>query len=87
MNEPPTKSFGGLRVAIFEARMAGALAELVTRQGGVPVSAPALREVPLEDNPVLTAFAESLATGGFDLVIFETGVGVRYLVQSLGDSL
>jgi uroporphyrinogen-III synthase len=83
MNEPPTKSFGGLRVAIFEARMAGALAELVTKHGGVPVAAPALREVRLEDNPELTAFAESLAAGGFDLVIFETGVGVRYLVESL----
>ena len=28
--------FDGQRVAIFEARMAGALADLVARQGGVP---------------------------------------------------
>jgi uroporphyrinogen-III synthase len=75
--------FAGLRVAIFEARMAGALADLVSRQGGVPVSAPALREIPLEDNPAASAFADVLLAGGFDVVIFETGVGVRYLVRTL----
>ena len=32
--------FDGLRVAIFEARMAGTLADLVARQGGIPVAAP-----------------------------------------------
>jgi uroporphyrinogen-III synthase len=75
--------FAGLPVAIFEARMAGALADLVSRQGGVPVSAPALREIPLEDNPAASEFADALLAGGFDVVIFETGVGVRYLVRTL----
>ncbi len=74
--------FDGLRVAIFEARMAGALAEMVARQGGVPVAAPALREVPLEDNPEARSFVDNLLAGQFDVVIFETGVGVRYLVDS-----
>jgi uroporphyrinogen-III synthase len=79
--------FDGLRVAIFEARLAGALADMVSRQGGIPVSAPALREVPLEDNPEARAFADVLQAGGFDVVIFETGVGVRYLVRTLQSRL
>jgi uroporphyrinogen-III synthase len=78
---------GGLRVAIFEARMAGPLADLVSRHGGVPVSAPALREVPLGDSPAVGAFADTLLAGGFDVVVFETGVGVRMLVQALASRI
>ncbi len=76
--------FDGLRVAIFESRMAGALADLVTKQGGVPVAAPALREVALEDNAHARSFVDGLLAGQFDAVIFETGVGVRLLVESAG---
>ena len=67
--------------------MAGTLADLVARHGGIPVTAPALREVPLEDNPDARTFADGLLAGSFDIVIFETGVGVRYLAASLGDRL
>jgi uroporphyrinogen-III synthase len=87
MSSRPPTPFDGLRVAIFEARMAGALADLVARQGGVPVAAPALREVALEDNPDARSFADALLAGHFDVVIFETGVGVRFLVESLGSRL
>src|SRR5262245_45275034 len=87
MNHASSSPMGGLRVAIFEARMAGPLADLVSRQGGVPVSAPALREVPLGDSPAIEAFADALLAGGFDVVIFETGVGVRMLVESLASRI
>src|SRR5437764_2106741 len=87
MSTASLTSFDGLRVAIFEARMAGALADLVSRQGGIPVAAPSLREVPLGDNPAARAFADVLLAGGFDVVIFETGVGVRMLVDSLASRL
>jgi uroporphyrinogen-III synthase len=83
MSDIPSSGFEGIRVAIFEARMAGPLADLVAKQGGVPVSAPALREIPLTDNPDALAFAERLETGEFDLVVFETGAGVRYLAETL----
>ena len=83
MSTAASTPFDGLRVAIFEARMAGALADLVARQGGIPVAAPALREILLEDNPAARAFADGLRAGLFDVVIFETGVGVRLLVESL----
>ena len=62
--------------------MAGSLAEMVSRQGGVPVSAPALREIPLADDSEARSFVDGLLAGRFDVVIFETGVGVRYLVES-----
>jgi uroporphyrinogen-III synthase len=87
MGNASPSSFDGLRVVIFEARMAGALADLVAKHGGVPVAAPALREVTLENNPDVLAFADGLKEGKFDVVIFETGAGVRYLVQSLGPRL
>jgi uroporphyrinogen-III synthase len=87
MSNPPSTPLDGMRVAIFEARMAGALADLVARHGGIPVTAPALREVPLEDNPDARTFADGLLAGSFDIVIFETGAGVRYLAASLGDRL
>ena len=44
---------------------------------------PPLREIPLGDNPDVTAFAEQLMAGEFDVVIFETGVGVRYLAEAI----
>ena len=88
MSRAPTRNtslptpFDGQRVAIFEARMAGALADLVARQGGVPVAAPALREIPLADNADARSFVDSLLASQFDILIFETGVGVRMLAQS-----
>jgi uroporphyrinogen-III synthase len=84
MSSPAESSpMAGLRVAIFESRMAGATADLIARYGGIPLSAPALREISLGDTPEVTAFAERLMAGGFDVVIFETGVGVRYLAQAI----
>ena len=81
--EPTPTGLGGLRVAIFEARMAGPMAELVRKQGGEPLEAPALREVPIGDNPQAIAFADKLVAGEFDLVIFLTGVGTRYLARAI----
>ena len=86
----PTESslpLAGLRVAAFEARMAGPLADLIRKHGGVPVEAPALREIPIGDNPQAIAFAGRLMAGGFDAVILLTGVGTRYLVQAIEPSI
>jgi uroporphyrinogen-III synthase len=77
----------GLRVAIFESRMPDATADLIRRQGGVPLSAPALKEIPLGDSPELASFADRLIAGDFDVVIYETGVGVRYLTQAIESRL
>ena len=84
MSTPEEKTpFDGLRVLTLESRLAGPIADLIARQGGVPVSAPALREVPIEDNPEALRFADRLMAGEFDMVIFLTGVGARYLAQAI----
>jgi uroporphyrinogen-III synthase len=70
-------------VAAFEARMAGPMAGLIAKHGGVPIEAPALREIPLGGNPVINGFADRLLSGTFDVVVFETGVGVRYLAEAI----
>lgn len=76
-----TPSFDGLRVLTFESRRATELAALISSYGGQPFSAPALREIPLESNVAATDFAARLLAGGFDFVIFLTGVGTRALLE------
>ncbi|MDB5351684.1 MAG: uroporphyrinogen decarboxylase [Planctomycetota bacterium] len=73
----------GLRVAAFESRMAGPMSDLIRKHGGEPIEAPALREIPIGCNPQAIEFAKTLIAGGFDLVIFLTGVGTRYLLQEI----
>lgn len=72
--------FNGLRVLILESRRAQELASIVRSYGGQPVSAPSMREVPLQSNPDAIAFADALDRGAFGLVILLTGVGTRALV-------
>ena len=79
----PPAGLDGLRVASFEARMAGPMADLIRKHGGVPLEAPALREVPIGDNPQALDFADRLIAGEFDVVIFLTGVGTRYLAAEI----
>lgn len=63
--------------------MAGPMADLIAKHGGVPREAPALREIPIGDNPAALDFARRLIAGEFDLVVFLTGVGTRYLAQEI----
>ena len=76
---PP--DFQGLSVLVLESRRRKEMAALVSAHGGKPVSAPALREVPLESNPEALAFADGLRQGLFDVVILLTGVGTRALLE------
>lgn len=54
---------------------------LIERFGGVATIAPSMREVPLEENPAVFAFAERLFGGTIDIVILLTGVGTRALAE------
>ncbi|MGH7782199.1 MAG: uroporphyrinogen decarboxylase [Candidatus Binataceae bacterium] len=76
-----TPASGGLRIVAFESRMAAEAAALITRHGGIAIVAPAMREVPLADNPAAFDFAERILAGEIDVAIFLTGVGVRALFQ------
>src|ERR1700751_3825714 len=69
--------FNGLRVVGFESRMAAEPAAIIQRFGGSPIIAPAMREVPLEDNGAAFDFALRLLDGRVDIAIFLAGGGVR----------
>lgn len=83
MAENRTKANGlsGLRVLLLESRRAAEMAKLIENHGGRAIMAPSMREVPLESNTEALAFARTLAAGGFDIVIFLTGVGTRALAR------
>lgn len=73
--------FSGLRVLALESRRAEEIGKLISNHGGMATVAPSMREVPLQANTEALAFAANLAAGGFDMVIFLTGVGTRALTR------
>jgi uroporphyrinogen-III synthase len=72
---------------IFESRRAAETAELVRRHGGIPLSAPAMREIPLAESAGAAEFARRLGVGEVDVAIFLTGVGTRFLFEAIAKSL
>jgi uroporphyrinogen decarboxylase len=74
-------NFSGLRVAAFEGRRTADLAELIRKFGGEPLVTPAMREVAPARNPEAIDFANRVVTGQVDVIIFNTGGGVRRLVE------
>ncbi len=74
-------NFAGLRVLTLESRRGTEMAKLIVASGGMATVAPSMREIPLETNTEALAFAEKLFAGGFDMVIFLTGVGTRALAR------
>lgn len=75
--------FNGLTVAAFESRMEAEIARLIERHGGTPHVAPALREIPLDDNSAALKFGVKLTTERVDLLVLLTGVGTTALFDLL----
>lgn len=73
----------GLRVIAFESRRAAELEQLLARHGAQVFSAPALREVPIEENADALELVVRLERGEIDVVILLTGVGTRALVEAV----
>jgi uroporphyrinogen-III synthase len=71
----------GLHILTLESRRADLVQKLVAEQGGECFNAPSVRERPLETNPQAAQFASELIAGDYDMVIFTTGVGTRYLLD------
>lgn len=76
------RGYGGMRVVSFESRMAADAARLVHNAGGVAITAPTMKEVPLGSNDAAFAFADALLAGEVDVVLFLTGVGTRTLFSA-----
>jgi uroporphyrinogen-III synthase len=70
-------SLAGLNVVSFESRRATEIAELIRRYGAEPITAPAMREIPLSENHAALEMLPQLEAGQFDLLILMTGVGTR----------
>jgi len=85
MANPDNGPLHGLSLLVFESRRAAEMAELIRRFGGSPISAPAMREVPLETSPEAVEFLRRLEAGAIDIVVLLTGVGTRTLVAALAD--
>src|SRR5215207_9350737 len=77
----------GLRVVCFESRRSAESSRLIARQGGEPVEAPSLREVPLRGPAGLDALEQDLLAGAPVLLILLTGVGTELLIEGMSQSL
>jgi uroporphyrinogen-III synthase len=77
------QGFSGLRVVSFESRMAREMARLIEHYGGHPLVAPALREIPIQDNPAALRFGVRLIDGQVDILILLTGIGTTTLFEIL----
>ncbi len=75
--------FSGLAVASFESRMAKEMARLIEHCGGKPLVAPALQEIPIQDNPAALCLGAELIDGQIDLLILMTGIGATALLDIL----
>ncbi|MGC4085254.1 MAG: uroporphyrinogen-III synthase [Vicinamibacterales bacterium] len=75
--------FDGRRVLTLESRKAPEIAAMIEREGGIPISAPSVRERPKHD-PQAQQFLSKLEDGAFDMVILMTGVGLGFLRDALG---
>ena len=73
--------FAGLRVLSLESRRAVEMAKLIETYGGAAMVAPSMREIPLESNKEAQEFTRKLLAGGFEIIIFLTGVGTRALAR------
>jgi uroporphyrinogen-III synthase len=72
----------GKVVAILETRTGAHLGELIARRGGVPLLAPALREVPDIEPSRVEELLAAWRSRPYRLVIFQTGVGTRALFNA-----
>lgn len=72
-----------MRVLALESRRAVEIETLIRTRGGEAFVAPSMREIPLQNNPAAFVFMDRLLAGGFDMVIFLTGVGAKLLAQAI----
>lgn len=82
-----TANFDGIRVLSLESRRAVEAAKLIRTYGGEPLTAPAMREIPMSSDAPVLEFADALMAGAFDVVIFTTGVGVRTLIKIVSEHM
>ncbi len=68
-------------ICSFESRRADEMCSLIERQGGQPLSAPSMREIPIEHNPEAIQVIQDLIADRFQVTILLTGVGTEALFE------
>jgi uroporphyrinogen-III synthase len=76
----------GSRIALLEARLSSELAELVRREGGEPVCAPAVTEVHVDVKALLPVVIDDLRRGRLEIVVFLTGAGLTAMLEQARDA-
>jgi len=74
-------SLRGKTIALTEARRATELASLVVKLGGVPYSAPAVREIPRRDRRPARIALGLICADAVGVIVFLTGVGARAFLE------
>jgi uroporphyrinogen-III synthase len=72
----------GRTIAFLESRLADQVGELIVRRGGIPLSAPALKEEPIVDPAAIARLVGDWTQREAKLAIFQTGVGTRALFSA-----
>ena len=75
------EGLAGVRVALLEARMAGEMADLVRRHGGIVISAPAVSEVATDRRRAVADFLDCLSPLSGRIYVFLTGAGATALLD------
>ncbi len=62
--------------------MRSEMGSLIERNGGVPYPAPVLQEIYLKDSPEVQQLVEDICDGTVEVMVLQTGVGTRALVET-----
>jgi uroporphyrinogen-III synthase len=71
----------GARIGLLEARLSSELAELVRREGGEPVCAPAVTEAQVDVSAQIPVLIDDLRRRRVEIVVFLTGAGAKSLLD------
>lgn len=74
-------SLEGKCIGALESRMAGRLGDLIRKRGAEVMSAPALREAPVDCLEMVGELIDGIGDGEFQVVVAQTGVGVSTLFK------
>jgi uroporphyrinogen decarboxylase len=82
-SDPAARDFAGRVVAAFESRRGPEMQRMIGRHGGEARVSQSMQEISHAENELAVDFAHRLITGEITTVIFLTGVGFRYLLQTV----
>jgi uroporphyrinogen-III synthase len=77
---------GGSRIALLEARLSSELAQLVRREGGEPICAPAVTEAYVDVRGMLPILIDDVRRHRCEIVVLLTGAGLTAMLEQARDA-